>query len=83
MEIYHVKLGPCTKCGDYKKPCRCFLENENARLISQVAELKSAIIEFLDIAYNSEGISGWHMNGDILMWNQVEQIEEFERVTKE
>jgi len=48
-----------------------------------VAELKSAIIDFLDIAYNSEGISGWHMNGDILMWNQVEQIGEFERVTKE
>ena len=31
-----TKLGPCTKCGDYKKPCRCFLESENTRLISQV-----------------------------------------------
>jgi hypothetical protein len=23
-----VKLGPCTKCGDYVKPCRCSLEAE-------------------------------------------------------
>ena len=22
------KFGPCTKCGDFKKPCRCYLEKQ-------------------------------------------------------
>jgi hypothetical protein len=27
-----IKLGLCSKCGDYHKPCRCSLEAENEAL---------------------------------------------------
>jgi len=25
-DLISTKLGPCSKCGDYLKPCRCLLE---------------------------------------------------------
>jgi predicted mannosyl-3-phosphoglycerate phosphatase (HAD superfamily) len=39
------------------------------------ADLIEAVEEFMDIVNQSTGIDGWHMNGAILKWEQIEQIQ--------
>ena len=41
----------------------------------EIAELEKAIQELLGIVNESEGIIGWHLNGDILKWEQCESIQ--------
>jgi hypothetical protein len=43
---YDIKLGPCSKCGDYRKPCWCSLEAENKELRAKL-ENKCALCEVL------------------------------------
>ncbi len=39
------------------------------------AKLCEAVSQFLEIVNESEGITGWHLNGAILTWAQCEQIQ--------
>jgi uncharacterized coiled-coil protein SlyX len=41
-------------------------------------KLAKPVRDFLDIVNESRGIDGWHRNGDILLWEQCEQIAEIE-----
>jgi hypothetical protein len=43
-------------------------------LVQNYEERGEAIKQLLDIVNESEGIIGWHLNGDVLLWEQVEQI---------
>ena len=43
-----------------------------------VEKLATSIKDFLGIVNDSRGIDGFHLNGDVLLWEQVEQIAELE-----
>ena len=52
------KLGPCQLCGDYKKPCYCFLEKENVELrkfkndIIRLCSLKEPDFKIYELVLN-------------------------------
>ena len=50
----------------------------NARPDGVVEELIEAVRQMLDVIHESRGIDGWHMNGDILLWEQCEQVQMLE-----
>jgi predicted RNase H-like nuclease (RuvC/YqgF family) len=51
---------------------------ELAAANEKAEKLAKPVRDFLDIVNESRGIDGWHRNGDILLWEQCEQIAEIE-----
>ena len=48
--------------------------SENEALQARVRELEEALHDFITLANMSEGIAGWHLNGDVLPWEDVDQL---------
>ena len=48
------------------------VSEENAPLVLAAPEMYEAISQMVAIINESEGISGWHLNGDLLRWEQCE-----------
>lgn len=38
-----TKFGPCPKCGDFRKPCRCWFEKRHDELIDELNTLKRSL----------------------------------------
>jgi hypothetical protein len=47
----------------------------NCRLVTAAPNLLEACKQMLDIINESTGIAGWHLNGDLLLWGQCEQVQ--------
>ncbi len=43
------------------------LENQNL-------EIKKSLSDIINITYDSTGVAGYHMNGDIASWGEFEEI---------
>lgn len=52
-----------------------YYQARSDKLFAENAALRAALEECVYFADNSQGIVGWHLNGDILPWNQVEAID--------
>lgn len=50
-DIMMEKLGPCQACGDFKKPCRCCLEQK-------IKDLKNSLNNCLAILEDYSGTNG-------------------------
>ena len=50
-DIMMEKLGPCPTCGDFKKPCRCYLEQK-------IKDLKNSLNNCLVILEDYSGTNG-------------------------
>ena len=61
---------------DHKK---CYA---NAKLIAAAPELFNALISVLNIMNDSEGVAGYHLNGDIAKWDEFEEIKQAEQAIK-
>ncbi|MDD5722690.1 MAG: hypothetical protein PHY29_02995 [Syntrophales bacterium] len=59
------------------------LQEEADRHKKALEALISAATNMIDIANESEGVSGWHMNGDLLLWGQCEPLQELEGAREE
>ena len=46
----------------------------NARLIASAPDLLAALEALMRIVSNSNGVSGWHRNGDIAGWDEFDEI---------
>ena len=62
----------------------CFAPDSiaNARLIAAAPELLNALISVLNIMNDSEGVAGYHLNGDIAKWDEFEEIKQAEQAIK-
>ena len=49
----------------------------------QLAEAREAIGNVLNITYDSEGVAGYHDNGDVALWSEFEDIQGLEEQLKE
>ena len=49
--------------------------SEVARLRETNAELLEALKAFLDVAKESHGIDGYHLNGNIATWDELDLID--------
>ena len=54
----------------------------NAKLIAAAPELLDALISVINIMNDSEGVAGYHLNGDIASWNEFEEIKQAEQAIK-
>ena len=45
MMLNLKKFGPCSTCGDFKKPCRCYLEDEIKGQGIYIKELEKQLTE--------------------------------------
>ena len=54
----------------------------NAKLIAAAPELLNALIGVLNIMNDSEGVAGYHLNGDIAKWDEFEEIKQAEQAIK-
>ena len=50
----------------------------NARLIAAAPDMLAVCEALLDIIYNSQGVAGWHRNGDVATWDEFEAVAELE-----
>lgn len=48
----------------------------NAKLIASAPDLLNALISVLNIMNDSEGVAGYHLNGDIASWDEFEEIKQ-------
>lgn len=48
----------------------------NAKLIASAPDLLNALIGVLNIMNDSEGVAGYHLNGDIASWDEFEEIKQ-------
>lgn len=51
------------------------LAEEMAELKRENAALREALEELVYFADNSQGIAGWHLNGEVFTWDQIEAID--------
>ena len=49
----------------------------------QLEEARELIGNVLNITYDSEGVAGYHANGDIALWSEFEEIQMCEEKLKE
>jgi hypothetical protein len=49
-------------------------DQANARLIAAAPDMLAVCKALLDIIYNSQGVAGWHMNGDVATWDEFEDV---------
>ena len=54
----------------------------NAKLIASAPELLNTLISVLNIMNDSEGVAGYHINGDIALWDEFEEIKQAEQAIK-
>ena len=54
----------------------------NGRLIAAAPELLNALIGVLNIMNDSEGVAGYHLNGDIAKWDEFDEIKQAEQAIK-
>ena len=54
------------------------LEAENAAIKAERDGLRAIGEEIMGIVKESTGVVGWHLNGDILRWEQFEAIQALE-----
>ena len=54
----------------------------NAKLIAAAPELLEALISVLNIMNDSDGVAGYHLNGDIASWGEFEEIKQAEQAIK-
>lgn len=47
----------------------------NARLMAAAPDLVEALEAMLGIVNNSEGVTGWHRNGDVATWDEFEEVD--------
>ena len=47
---------------------------ETAALRQSHAELLEAVKGLLSITYDSDGVAGYHLNGDIADWNEFDEV---------
>jgi len=59
------------------------LYDEVKRLERQLAEAREVIGNILNITYDSEGVAGYHDNGDVALWEEFEEIQQLEEQLKE
>lgn len=48
--------------------------NANARLIAAAPDLLAALEALMGIVSDSNGVAGYHRNGDIADWNEFDEI---------
>ena len=53
---------------------RAMTLSEQIKMQAENQRLREALRGFLEIVNDSEGVIGWHLNGDILRWAQVSQV---------
>ena len=53
------------------------------RLERQLEEAREVIGNILNITYDSEGVAGYHDNGDVALWEEFEEIQQLEEQLKE
>lgn len=56
--------------------------NANAKLIAAAPLLLDALTNILNIMNDSEGVAGYHLNGDIAKWAEFEEIASAEQAIK-
>lgn len=54
----------------------------NAKLIASAPLLLDALTNILNIMNDSEGVAGYHLNGDIAKWDEFEEIALAEQAIK-
>ena len=52
------------------------IPKENKALQAKVEELEAWKSDMLDIINNSQGVVGWHLNGDMATWGEFDLSEE-------
>lgn len=50
------------------------LVTERNALEAERDRLRECLHDFIDLADHSEGVAGWHLNGDILTWEEIEVL---------
>lgn len=50
------------------------LVTERNALEAERDRLRDCLHDFIDLADHSEGVAGWHMNGDVLTWEEIEVL---------
>ena len=53
------------------------------RANEKLAEAREVIGNILNITYDSEGVAGYHDNGDVALWEEFEEIQQLEEQLKE
>ena len=74
-------LKSCT----YEQICD-LLDNQEKQmkdLERQLEEVREVIGCILNITYDSEGVAGYHNNGDVALWEEFEEIQQLEEQLKE
>ncbi len=64
--------------GDTRVVCQVERDNDtafaDACLISAAPNLLAVCEALLDIAENTDGLTGWHLNGDVATWDELDII---------
>ena len=62
------------------------MNTENEELIDslrqEIKQLREWLEEIKGIADESDGIVGWHLNNDVLLWGQIDCWSEIEELLK-
>ena len=58
-------------CHNYDKE----YQKHDAQLIATAPELLKALITMIDIVDSTNGLTGWHMNGDIAYWDEFGDVD--------
>lgn len=72
-DFYRVKAGDLSVCNITTR--NQVSARANAKLIAAAPAMLEALQNFIDIANESEGISGWHLNGEIEKWEHTELLQ--------
>ena len=74
---------PCSVCMAEKRQreqasqqseAEHYMQLEIAKLKSDRLELIKAVESLLDITADSQGVAGYHLNGDIAKWDEFEEV---------
>lgn len=83
---YEVYANVETKSGKggYTRICQITPRDQkaNAHLIAAAPDMLEALESMLSIISESNGISGWHLNGNIATWGEFQVVIDIEEAIK-
>lgn len=72
-DFYKVKSGDMSVCNITTRNQEA--ARANAKLIAVAPAMLEALQNLIDVASKSEGIAGWHLNGEIETWEHSELLQ--------
>jgi len=64
---------------EISKPLSKEINNNYESLKAENEKLRGLLQRVIDVVYESEGVSGYHLNGDIASWGEFEVFNEIEQ----